>query len=185
MMAELVLVRHARVDERYRGVCYGRGDVALGAEGRADSLRLAAAIARWPVARLVTSGAARTGYLAEQIRARTDLTAEVEPALRERDFGSWELQTWDAIYAEAGDAMHGLIHEPGTYRPPGGETTFELRDRVMAWYDRRPREGLVVALTHGGPIAAIRGTLQGKHPVDWVDLIPAPGTWVALPEGAA
>ena len=55
----------------------------------------------------------------------------------------------------------------------------------MAWYDRRPRGGLVVAVTHGGPIAAIRGTLRGKAPVDWVDLIPATGTWVALPEGGA
>lgn len=184
MTTDLVLVRHAPVDARYRGICYGRSDVALGAEGRAASIELAEAIARWPVARLITSGAARTGFLAEQVAARTSLAAEVEPALLEFDFGAWELRTWDDIYAEAGDAMHGLIHEPGTYRPPGGETTFELRDRVMAWYDRRPRGGLVVALTHGGPIAALRGTLQGRGPAAWVGLIPAPGTWVALPEVA-
>ena len=122
--------------------------------------------------------------LANAIAARTGVAIQVEPALLERDFGAWELRTWDEIYIEVGDSMHGLIHHPATYRPPEGETTDELRDRAMAWYDRRPLGGLVVAVAHGGPIAAIRGTLAGKGPVDWVDLIPEPGTWVTLPEGS-
>ncbi len=184
MTADFVLVRHARVDDSYRGVCYGRSDVALGAEGRATSVELAATIAGWPIRRLISSGAVRTGFLADLIATRTGLAVEVEPALLERDFGAWELQTWDAIYAEVGDSMHGLIHQPATYHPPGGETTFELRDRVMAWYARRPTDGLVVVVTHGGPIAALRGTLQGKAPVDWVDLIPETGTWVAWTGGS-
>ena len=183
MTADLVLVRHARVDDRYRGVCYGRSDVALGPEGRAASVELAKTIARWPVRTLISSGASRAGFLADQIAERTGLAVAAEPALLERDFGAWELRTWDDIYAEAGDGMHGLIHQPGTYRPPGGETTHELRDRVMAWYGRRPTDGLVVAVTHGGPIAALRGTLQGKEPVAWVDLIPSTGSWVAWTGG--
>ena len=117
MTADLVLVRHARVDDRYRGVCYGRSDVPLGDEGRAVSERLAEEIARWPVARLICSGAARAGELADRVAERTGLAVEVEPALLERDFGAWELRTWDAIYDEVGDSMHGLIHEPATYRP--------------------------------------------------------------------
>ncbi len=183
MTADLVLVRHARVDDRYRGVCYGRSDVLLGSQGREDSIRLAETIARWPIRHLIASGAARTTWLAEQIASRVDVAVETEPALLERDFGAWELQTWDDIYAQTGDAMHGLIHQPATYCPPGGETTIELRDRVVAWYHRRPLGGLVVAVTHGGPIAALRGTLRGKEPVDWVDLIPPTGTWVALTGG--
>lgn len=76
--------------------------------------------------------------------------------------------------------MHGLTHELETYRPPGGKTTGELRDRAISWYARRLRGGLVVVVAHGGPIAAIRGTLAGKEPVDWVELIPRPGSWVRL-----
>jgi broad specificity phosphatase PhoE len=184
MTSNLVLVRHARVDDRYQGVCYGRSDVPLGPEGREASLRLAESMALWPIRHLVTSGASRTLYLAERIAARTGVEIRVEPDLLERDFGAWELRTWDAIFEEVGDAMHGLIHEPATYRPPGGETTFELRDRSVSWYDRRPRGDLVVVVAHGGPIAAIRGTLAGKEPTDWLDLIPGPGTWVDLPEGS-
>ncbi len=185
MTNDLILVRHPRVDDRFRGVCYGRADVPLGPEGEAESVRLAESMARWPIDHLITSGAARTGFLADRIAAMTGAEVQVESALLERDFGAWELRTWDAIYEEVGDSMHGLIHHPATYRPPGGETTFELRDRVMGWYGRRPRGAVVVVVTHGGPIAAIRGTLAGLEPVDWVDLIPKTGTWIALAGGEA
>lgn len=184
MTADLILIRHAPVDGHYQGVCYGRSDVELGEPGRLLSVQVTDEIAVWPIRHLVTSGAKRTGVLADQIAERLGIAAEVEPALLERDFGAWELRPWDDIHAEVGDALNGLIEAPGTYRPPGGETTFELRDRVMAWYDRRPREGLTVAVTHGGPIAALRGTLRGLPPADWLRLVPAPGTWVALAGGA-
>lgn len=180
----VVLVRHARVADCYRGVCYGRSDVALGPEGIAESERLAEAISAWPVRHLVASGASRTLALAERIAARTGLAMTVEPALLERDFGAWELRPWDSIWGEVGEAMLGLAREPATYRPPGGETTHELRDRAISWYGRRPRGGLVVAVAHGGPIAAIRGTLAGKEPIDWPGLIPPPGSWVVLDDDA-
>jgi len=183
MTPEVVFVRHARVADRYQGVCYGRSDVPLGPEGVEESRRLAERLSRLPIRHLVSSGAARTRVLAEQIAERTGLEIVVEPALLERDFGTWELRTWEAIYEEVGDAMQGLIREPDTYRPPGGETTNELRDRALSWYARRPTGGLVVVVTHGGPIAAIRGSLAGKRPVDWVGLIPRPGSFVGLTAG--
>ena len=183
MNSDLILVRHARVADFYRGICYGRSDVPLGPEGIEQSNRLAEIMSGWPIKHLITSGAERALALAERIAARTGLTMTIEPALLERDFGEWEMRSWDAIYQEVGDALSGLIHEPESYRPPGGETTLELRDRVMAWYERRPRLGLGVVVAHGGPIAAIRGTLAGKSAVDWVSLIPQPGTWVRLTGG--
>ncbi len=183
MNSDLILVRHARVAACYHGVCYGRTDVELGPEGLAESERLAEIMSALPIRHLITSGAARTRVLAERIGARTGLTMTIELALLERNFGEWELRSWDAIYQEVGDAINGLIDEPETFRPPGGETTGELRDRVVSWYERRPRTGLTVVVAHGGPIAAIRGTLAGKAPVDWVRLIPQPGSWVRLKGG--
>ncbi len=137
MNSDLILVRHARVADCYRGICYGRSDVPLGPEGIEDSDGLAELMSGWPIRYLITSGAARARALAERIAARTGLTITIEPALLERDFGVWEMRSWDSIYQEVGDALSGLIHEPETFRPPDGETTFELRDRVMAWYERR------------------------------------------------
>ena len=150
---------------------------ALGPEGLERAPGLPEIMSGWPIRHLITSGARCA--LAERIAERTGLTMTIEPALLERDFGAWEMRSWDSIYQEVGDALSGLIHEPETFRPPGGETTGELRDRVIAWYERRPR-GPDRGGRHGGPIAAIRGTLAGKAPVDWVPLIPQPGSWVRL-----
>jgi broad specificity phosphatase PhoE len=183
MNSDLILIRHARVADCYRGICYGRSNVALGPEGIKESDTLAEIISGWPIRHLITSGAARARALAERIAERTGLAMTIEPALLERDFGAWEMRSWDAIYQEVGDALSGLIHEPETFRPPGGETTGELRVRVLSWYERRPRSGLTVVVAHGGPIAAIRGTLAGKAPVDWVTLIPEPGEWITLVSG--
>ena len=73
-----------------------------------------------------------------------------------------------------------MISEPATFRPGGGETTLEMRDRVLSWQQSIPRDGLTVAVTHGGPIAALLGTLRNLPVAGWVDLIPAEGTWVEI-----
>ena len=51
--ADLVLVRHAPVDARYRGICYGRSDVALGEDGHSVSRQLAESLATWPIRHLI------------------------------------------------------------------------------------------------------------------------------------
>ena len=75
--------------------------------------------------------------------------------------------------------MMGLIAAPDTFRPGGGETTFELRDRVMAWFEGLARaQSDIIAVAHGGPIAALRGTLSGAPISDWPALVPAYGEMV-------
>ena len=72
--------------------------------------------------------------------------------------------------------MMGLITAPATFRPGGGETTFELRDRAMAWFESLNRQNdTIIAVAHGGPIAAIRGTLAGAPVHDWPSLVPGYG----------
>ena len=172
----VLFVRHGEVAERYRHLCYGRSDVELSAAGIARSRELAEQLASEPITLVCHSGLARTRILAELLAP----SPEVCPLLRERDFGTWEMRTWDDLYAETGDAMTGSIHAPATWRPPGGETTFELRDRVLSWYQSLPEQGVIVAVSHGGPIAALRGTLLNAAVADWPQLIPPVGTWVEL-----
>ena len=174
----LLLIRHPPVDVRMRGVCYGRSDVALSPEGRKQSFALAQRLARLPVERIVHSGLRRTACLATHLARLTGLTPERQESLAERDFGSWELQTWDAIYHRCGDEMMKMITEPDHFRPGGGETTGELAARVWSWYRETQHSGLTVAVSHGGPIAACLG-LQRKLPVSgWMGLVPPCGTLV-------
>ena len=107
----------------------------------------------------------------------------IDPRLAECHFGAWEGLRWDAIYADSGDAMMGLVTAPHAFRPGGdGETTFAMRDRVMAWVgDVVTREaGPIVAICHGGPIAAIRGTLSDAPVSDWPSLVPRYGEVVTV-----
>lgn len=174
----LLLIRHPQVDPRFRGVCYGRSDVALSSEGQRQSLQLARSLSHLPVQRIVFSGTQRTALLAIELGRLVGVTAEHNPALVERDFGRWELQTWDDIYKRDGDEMLKMVSDPEHFRPGGGETSHELADRVFQWYRSEPADGLTVAVTHGGPIAAVLGR-QRQIPVsEWIGLIPGCGEMV-------
>lgn len=175
---ELLLVRHPQVDDRYRGVCYGRSDVELSVAGRRRSIDIAQRLGRLPVRHVVHSGLQRTAFLAVALARITGLAAEQHPALAERDFGRWELETWDSIYRREGDSMLDMVSEPSTYRPGGGETTDEMADRVSSWCRGWQGRGLIVAVTHGGPIAALLGRQRGLPVAEWTELIPACGAWV-------
>jgi broad specificity phosphatase PhoE len=172
----ILLVRHCEVDPEYQGLCYGQSDVGLSPEGENRSLRIAEQLAAWPITHLFHSGLRRTCFLAELVASKVGVLAIADTDLQERNFGTWELRGWDAIFAEVGHAMDGLLLDPSNYAPPGGETTFALRDRVLGWYRRLPAQGLIVALTHGGPIAALRGTLRNWAVDRWPELIPACGS---------
>src|SRR5262245_469458 len=180
MSRRILLVRHCAVGPEYRGLCSGQSDIRLSAEGEAHSLQLAEQLAALPITNLFHSGLHRTHFLAELVASRLDVPAVADTDLRERDFGIWELRPWDEIFAEVGRAMDSLLLDPANYAPPGGETTLALCDRVLGWYRRLPPEGLVVAITHGGPIAALRGALLGWAVDRWPELIPACGSIIEL-----
>ena len=176
-MSGIVLIRHPEVSEAYRGVCYGRLDVALSERGVAQIADIVGSLT--DVTGVVHSGSQRARLLAEGIGTHFGVTPAVNARLTERDFGDWEGRSWDDIFAETGDAMMGMVTDPATWHPPGGETTFQLRDRVLAWY--REQTSPVVAVTHGGPIAALLGTLGG-HPVEaWPRLVPPCGGVAVVP----
>lgn len=176
----LILVRHGPVADRYDGLCYGRSDVELSPEGEGRSRELAETLATLPVDRILHSGLARTSYLAEHLGERLGMPTFRAEALCERDFGDWELRPWDDLYREYGEEILKLVSEPATFRPGAGETTFEMRDRIRNCIRGIPRNGLSVAVTHGGPIAALLGTLGGLPVEAWPGLIPPQGQWISI-----
>ena len=180
----ITLVRHPPVEARYRSLCYGSTDVPLGADGMAIAAEIVATLAAQPITQIVHSGLQRAAIVAEELAMRTGTAALVDVRLREIHFGEWELQSWDEIYAKSGDAMMGMLQNPSHWRPPGGETMYELRDRVLQWYRELPDTGDIVAICHGGPIAALLGTLRDLPVSDWPALIPKHGKIIsfALPQ---
>ncbi len=179
-MRRLLLLRHTAVAPRWAGICYGRHDAGLGEAGRRRAHLLAATIELVGFGRVVASPSRRARLLGGLLARRRGVALEIEPRLAERDFGAWERRPWDAIWRETGSAMDGMLEAPDAYRPGGGETTAELAARVRAWFDGLPEACTVVAVAHGGPIAALLGGLLGEAPRDWLRHVPAPGEGVAL-----
>lgn len=180
MPRRLILVRHAAVADVYTGVCYGQQDVELSAEGERRSRELVDELLSLQPDFVWSSDLQRAKRIAEPLAERAGRPLHLTPLLRELCFGSWELQTWDALFQQHGHALQRLLEEPDTFSPAGGETTSILQQRVTQWYRQLPGDGVVVAVAHGGPIAAIRGSLADVPPRDWPGLIPALGTWVEV-----
>ena len=177
------LVRHTAVAAHWAGRCYGASDVGLSRDGRGAARTLAAELARLAALTLYVSPLRRARFLGALVARETPVgTFVVEPRLAECNFGGWEGLTWDQIYAASGDAMMGLVRAPASFRPGGtGETTFEMRDRAMAWLeDVRIGPSPALAICHGGPIAAIRGSLSASPVADWPGLVPRYGEVVTV-----
>ncbi len=123
---------------------------------------------------IIHSDMKRTRAIALPLAERLGIVPIAEPLWRERDFGSWEGQSWNAIYRATGNAMDGMINAPDTFRPGGnGETTTLLFERITAALAAARRKGVVVIITHGGPIACARATESSNELVPLPDLVPS------------
>ncbi len=175
-MRDLWLVRHLPVCASIAGRCYGRTDVAL-APGVLDAAsELIAQLRAFEPTLVLHSNLSRARLLAERIT--TDSIGD--DRLAEMNFGEWEEQPWTDIHTQYPGAMDRLLSEPETFAPPGGETPFAVRNRVVEWYESLPKSGRILAVAHGGTIAALRAALRNEPISRWVVLIPKHGEIVQI-----
>jgi broad specificity phosphatase PhoE len=184
---EIILIRHAEVDSAWKGICYGCLDVPLSQQGMTDSLTLAERIsaklqgadtANSPSAPTVIlhSGLSRTAFLAQAIAQKICnekiYNGEVitDQRLKERNYGLWHGQSWDSAFNSDPEHFHDLIDQPDFYRPPEGETTTEMQQRIVSWYDNLSAQfsgSRIIAVSHSGPIAALAGHLLNLPATQW------------------
>ena len=149
MTVPVALLRHGRTGWNESGRIQGRTDVGLSAAGRAalERVVLPAALARfdWYVTPL-----ARTAETAEALGIAP---VGVEPRLVELDWGDWEGSTRDALGARLGAAFHAMGRRGLDFRPANGESSRELRARLIDWLGEVGTRGRPVgAVTHKGVI---------------------------------
>lgn len=168
----LTLVRHGRTALNSEGRYQGHVDPPLSTGGEDEARSLAAllrsAVDPAPGQDDASGRRASTIYTSDLQRAsRTAALALpgarviAEPRLRELDFGAFDGRTYKENLAEFGDAFRAWIDDPVRVRPPGGEVLGELEARVLVWLDALPRDGHIVAFTHGGPIRVLLARLRG------------------------
>lgn len=172
---QVLFVRHTAVAEKYQPLCYGSTDVELSPAGERHAREVAESLAQFSIDRIIHSGLKRAHILAEHLADLTGQSLEERPDLGERNFGTWELTSWDDIYAEHGEGMLRMISEPETYRPGGSETTREFSERITTACHDLHQPGRTVVVCHGGVMAALSGLVERLDLPQWMDRIPAHG----------
>jgi broad specificity phosphatase PhoE len=101
-------------------------------------------------ARALSSPALRARQTAEAL----GLSPEIEPALRDRDAGTWAGLTLEQVLDRDAAGLAAFLEDPRA-RPAGGESTADLVARVAGWLDGfDPGRGATLAITHAAVIRA-------------------------------
>lgn len=157
-MAEttILLVRHGETDSNAEGRIQGQTNTPLNERGRAQAQALADELAGESIAAVYSSDLDRARETAEILAARLDLPVVVDPALRERNFGSWEGRTVDELEARwpgawarwrEGDEGEGDVEDHLALAA-------RVRDAIHRLAAAHPGERILV-VAHGGAMRVI------------------------------
>ncbi|MFE3293053.1 histidine phosphatase family protein [Rhodococcus sp. NPDC059234] len=155
-MTYVALVRHGETDWNAERRLQGSSDIPLNDTGRAQALAAARRLGdrRWDV--LVSSPLSRAGETAEIIGAHLGLERSATyPELSERHFGEAEGATDYEIYDR---------WPYGEY--PGMEPHADVAERGLRILDdlaARHRGASILAVTHGGLIRSVLGTVHSRR----------------------
>lgn len=156
--ARLGLIRHGRTDWNRAHRLQGRTDRPLDVEGRAE-IAAHALPPDWAGAQIVASPLSRAVETASLLAAPAPVRQD--PRLIEMDFGEWEGRRGADLEAE--DPRFLPIERWGwSYRPPGGESVAELRDRLQGFLaETAAATRPVVAICHIGVMRVILALAHG------------------------
>jgi probable phosphoglycerate mutase len=150
----------------------GRHDIPLSESGRAEvrSWRLPADLA-FPMASAMQWHSSPLRRAVETAQILSGAPPREEPALIEMDWGDWEGYDLDELRRRFGDAFTRNEAAGLDFRPPGGESPRDVRDRIVRWLGEIAARGEpVVAVTHKGVLRAVLAAatgwdMMGKPPV--------------------
>ena len=162
------MIRHTRTAVA-SGVCYGRSNVALAdtyAQERAAVLRRVREIEP-RIRQIFSSPLDRCLRLATDLAGELQIPLSTDDRLRELDFGTWELQTWEAIQNTDGERAAHWMQNFVDVACPAGESYRDLARRAGDFFamitapDGSAHAIAIVA--HGGSIRALLAHALGFH----------------------
>ncbi len=162
MVTTIYLIRHGQTVDSEERKYKGHIDVPLSEEGVEQARRLGEYMAgifdngshpAEGLDHIYCSDLSRAVKTAECISDPFGLRPQVMPEIRERNFGRWEGMTFDEIRAEYPEEFDAWADDPLKFSPVGGESTEDVRDRVMPAFNEivRVNQGKHIAIVaHGG-----------------------------------
>lgn len=148
----IFLIRHGEV-ESPGGVFYGQQDVPLSRQGREQTRLAARNLSGVAIRAVIASDLSRCRALAREISSIHTVEPIITPELREVDFGEWTGLTWQEIERGYPGEFTRRMANLATYRPPGGESLEDVRERVMPVIIKLAQDytgDAVAVAAHGG-----------------------------------
>jgi len=142
-MKTTILVRHGETPDIIENRISGQRDVPLTDNGRLQAVESGWKIARLGIVQIVSSDLLRAKETAEIISRELRICRPTtDSRFRERNWGALE-----------GTRKYPVARFSEDYKPDGGESLAELRERVLPAFDGLPDKTLLVA--HAGVIRCI------------------------------
>jgi probable phosphoglycerate mutase len=127
----LLLVRHGVTENNIEARFTGQSDVSLSPLGERQAEALGLRLASERLDAVISSDLRRALTTAEAIVRYSRLPMSVDQDLREISLGEWEGLTYAEVLER--DPVHAAQWQSDSLHvaPPGGETTYQFRDRLV------------------------------------------------------
>ena len=154
-MMTLWLVRHGQTDGNAQKRYQGHSDIPLNATGEAQAQQIAQRLASERLHAIISSDLRRTVQTADAIAPHHNLAVQLEPRLRESNFGVFEGLRYKDVIDQHKAMAEAWFTDPEN-PPKGGEKLSEVAARVSAAIDtliaQFASNKRLVLVGHGGSL---------------------------------
>ena len=130
-MTRLLLIRHGETQWNREEVFRGRADVALSEQGRRQAEALAASAPVGEIAAVYASPLSRARETAEALARAARRKVVILDDLVDMSYGEWEGKPLAVVQRQYPQLFSVWAKTPHLFRPPGGETLDEVRERAF------------------------------------------------------
>lgn len=183
----LIMLRHGQTSYNATGRMQGQLDTQLSSAGVAQAEEAAKylAMTEKKITRIVSSDLSRAAETARALAEATGVELTLDSRLRETNLGVWQERTYEEIDSQFPGMRDRWRHDMH-WAPEGGETRFEVSNRMLAVVSDLAQDpawetDTFVIVSHGGAIAAAAAallrmprdhfsTFNGLGNTAWVDM---------------
>lgn len=162
---KITLVRHGKVNGK--PALYGHTDIELSEQGAQDLRRTLTQLhEREPINNIISSPLIRCAALATAFAQEQKIPLQLEPALKEMNFGVWDGIAFDELVNDW-QAVEKFWQSPQSAHAPEGETLADFAARVIDGWEtllQRTSAGHYLVVCHGGVIRILIAHVLG---IDW------------------
>jgi len=146
---KLIIVRHGETEANVKGINQGQSHGKLTGNGVSQADKLGKRLAKEKIDIIYCSDLGRAKHTAKEIRKYVKAPIRYVKDIKERNLGVFDGKTFGSFTEYVKKNNLDMF----TYRPRGGESRKDVRDRVMRFFNQcleKHPDKTVLWVTHGG-----------------------------------